>query len=77
MTRSHYEMSLSTTLIEAARAALGEQLPRYVPVPQQPPGNMRQLLARLVALDDAKRRRAAEHQFAASLPLPGPYWPHA
>jgi hypothetical protein len=76
MTRSRYEMSLSATLIDAARAALGQQLPHHVPVLHEPTGDMRQLLARLVAVEDAKRR-AAEHQFAASLPLPGPYWPHA
>jgi len=71
MTRSPYELRLTATVIEAARTAVGEELPRYLPVMQEPPPEIRELLARLVALDSAKRR-AAEHTAVASLPLQPP-----
>ena len=71
MTRSPYELALTATAIEAARTAVGEQLPRYLPVVQEPPPEIRELIARLVALDTAKRR-ATEHGAVASLPLQPP-----
>jgi hypothetical protein len=74
MTRSSYEISSRTALIDAARTALGEQLPRHVPALHEPPAEIRQLLASLVALDSAKRRDA-RREAAASLPLELPQWP--
>ena len=71
MTRSRYELALSATVIEAARTAVGEELSRSLPVMQEPPPEIRDLLARLVALDSAKRR-AAEQAAVASLPLQPP-----
>jgi hypothetical protein len=56
---------LSATVIEAARTAVGEELPRYLPVMQEPPPEIRELIARLVALDSVKQR-AAEHSAVAS-----------
>ena len=71
MTRSRYEFALSATVIEAARTAVGEQLPRYLPGVHEPPPEIRELIARLVALDSVKQR-AAEPRVAASLPLQPP-----
>jgi len=71
MTRSRYELALSATVIEAARTAVGEQLPRYLPAMQEPPPEIRALIARLVALDSVKQR-AAERRVVASLPLQPP-----
>jgi len=68
MTRSSYELRLTTTVIEAARTAVTEELPRYLPVLQEPPPEIRELIARLVALDSLKQR-ATEHGAVASLPL--------
>ena len=70
MTRSRYEIALSATVIEAVRTAVGEKLPQYLPVVQEPPPEIRELLARLVALDSVKQR-ATERRGAASLPLCG------
>jgi hypothetical protein len=71
MTRSRYELALSATVIEATRTAVAEELPRHLPVMQEPPPEIRELIARLVALDSAKQR-AAEQSAAASLPLQPP-----
>ena len=71
MTRSPYELALTATVIEAARTAVAEELPRYLPVMQEPPPEIRELIARLVALDSAKQR-ATEHSAVASLPLQPP-----
>jgi hypothetical protein len=71
MTRSRYELALSATVIEAARTAVGEELPRYLPVMREPPPEIRELIARLVALDSVKQR-PAEHSAVASLPLQPP-----
>jgi len=76
MTKSSYELAMTTTVIGAARTAVGEQLPRHLPALQEPPVEIRQLLARLVAADGAERR-AAERQTAASLPLQLPQWPQS
>jgi hypothetical protein len=70
MTRSRYELRLTATVIEAARTAVAEELPRYLPVMQEPPPEIREMIARLVALDSAKQR--AEHSGVASLPLQPP-----
>ena len=74
MTRSPYEISSGRAAIAAARNGLGEQLPRHFPALQEP-REIRQLLARLVAIDSAERRDA-QRQAAASLPLELPQWPH-
>ena len=37
MLRSRYELRLTTTVIESARTAVGKELPRYLPVMQEPP----------------------------------------
>jgi hypothetical protein len=71
MTRSRYELRLTATVIEAARTAVGEELPRYLPAVQEPPPEIRELIARLVALDSVKQR-ATEHSAVASLPLQPP-----
>jgi len=71
MTRSRYELALSATVIEATRTAVGEELPRYLPVMQEPSSEIRELIARLVALDSVKQC-AAEHTAVASLPLQPP-----
>jgi hypothetical protein len=68
MSRSRYELALSATAIEAARTAVAEQLPRYLPAMQEPPPEIRELIARLVALGSVKQR-AAERRVAAALPL--------
>jgi hypothetical protein len=68
MTRSRYELALSATVIEAARTAVGEQLRRHLPAVQEPPPEIRELIARLVALDSVKQRDA-ERRVVASLPL--------
>jgi hypothetical protein len=68
MTRSRYELRLTATVIAAARTAVTEELPRYLPVMQEPHPEIRELIARLVALDIAKQRAAA-HTALASLPL--------
>ena len=71
MTRSPYELRLTATVIEAARTAVTEELPRYLPVMQEPPPEISELIARLVALDSAKQR-ATEHSAVASLLLQPP-----
>ena len=71
MTRSPYELRLTATVIEAARTAVTEELPRYLPVMQEPPPEISELIARLVALDSVKQR-ATEHSAVASLPLQPP-----
>jgi len=71
MTRSRYKLALSATVIESARTAVGEELPRYLPVMQEPPPEIRELIARLVALDSVKQR-AANQAAVASLPLQPP-----
>jgi hypothetical protein len=71
MTQSRYELALSATVIEAARTAVGEQLPRHLPALQELPPEIRELIARLVAFDSVKQR-AAERRGAASLPLQPP-----
>jgi hypothetical protein len=76
MARSPYELALGTTVIDAARTALGEQLPRHLPALQEPPAEIGQLLARLAAIDSVERR-TAERQAAASLPLQLPAWPRS
>jgi hypothetical protein len=76
MTRTRYEIPPSAALVETARAAVGEQLPRYLPALREPPREMRELLARLVALDSVKRR-AAESRVTASLPLQPPQLPQS
>jgi hypothetical protein len=68
MTRSHYELRLTATVIGAARTAVTEELPRYLPVMQEPPPEISKLIVRLVALDSAKQR-ATEHSAVASLLL--------
>jgi hypothetical protein len=68
MTRSRYELALSATTIEAARATVGERLRRYLPAVQEPPPEIRELIARLVA-PDSVTRRAAERRVVATLPL--------
>ena len=68
MTRSTYELAQSAKVIEAARTGVAEQLRRDLPVLQEPPAEIRELLARLVALDSAGRR-TAERRAVASLPL--------
>jgi len=72
MTRSRYEIALSATVIEAARTAVGEKLPQYLPVVREPPPEIRELLARLVALDSVKQRATERRRGAASLPLQPP-----
>ena len=71
MTGSSYELRLTATVIEAARTAVTEELPRYLPVVQEPPPEIRELIARLVALDSAKQR-ATEQSAVASLALQPP-----
>jgi hypothetical protein len=71
MTRSPYELTLSATVIEEARTAVGEQLRRHLPAVQEPPPEIRELIARLVALDSVKQRHA-ERRVVASLPLQAP-----
>jgi hypothetical protein len=71
MTRSPCELALSAAVIEAARTAAGEQLPRYLPAMLEPPPEIRELIARLVALDSVTQR-AAERRVVASLPLQPP-----
>jgi hypothetical protein len=68
MIRSRYELRLTATVIEAARTAVTEELPRYLPVMQEPPPEIRELIARLVALDSVEQR-AVERRALASLPL--------
>jgi hypothetical protein len=71
MTRSRYELALSATVVAAARSAVGEELRRHLPAVQEPPAEITELIARLVALDSVKQR-AAEHSAVASLPLQPP-----
>ena len=68
MTRSRYELALGATVIAAARTAVGEELSRHLPAMQEPPPEIRELIARLAALDSEKRR-AAERRVVVSLPL--------
>ena len=72
-TRLRYEIPPRVTLIEAARTGIGEQLPRYFPALREAPPEIRELAARLVALDHVKQRaeerRSAERRAAAFLPL--------
>jgi hypothetical protein len=74
MTRSRYKLAPSGTVIDAARTAVAEELGRHLPVMRETPPEIRELIARLVALDSVKRR-AAEPRLVASfspqLPLPG------
>ena len=73
MTRSPYELALSATVIEAARTAVGDEVPRYLPVMQEPPPEIRELIARLVALDSAKQlatERIAGSSLSLQPPLP-------
>jgi hypothetical protein len=71
MTRSRYELRLAATVIEAARTAVTDEVTRYLPVMQEPPPEIRELIARLVALDSAKQR-ATERIAVASLSLQPP-----
>ena len=71
VTRSPYEIAQSATVIAAARTAVGEHLPRYLPAVQEPTPEIRELLARLVALDSAKQR-ATERSAVATLALQPP-----
>jgi hypothetical protein len=64
MTQSRYELALSATVIEAARTAVGEQSPRHLPALQELPPEIRELIARLAALDNVKQR-AAERRVVA------------
>ena len=68
MTRSTYELAQSAKVIAAARTGVAEQLRRDLPAMQEPPAEIRELLARLVALDSVEQR-TAERRAAASLPL--------
>jgi hypothetical protein len=70
MTQSRYELALSAT-VTAARTAVGKQLPRHLPALQELPPEIRELIARLAALDNVKQR-AAERRVVASLPLQPP-----
>jgi hypothetical protein len=74
MPRSHYKLTPSGTVIEAARTAVAEELRRHLPVVRESPPEIRELIAQLVALDTV-RQRAAKHRAIASLglqlPLPG------
>jgi hypothetical protein len=73
MIRSRYELALNAAAIEAARTAVAEQLPRYLPAVQDPPPEIRELIARLVALDSVEQRAAKRRVVASSplqLPLP-------
>jgi len=58
MTQSRYELALSATVIEAARTAVGEQLPRHLPALQELSPEIGELIARLAALDNVKQRAA-------------------
>jgi len=71
MTRSRYELRLTATLVEAARTAVGEELPRCRPAVQAPPPEISELIAWLVALDSVKQR-TTERSALASLPLHPP-----
>ena len=68
MSQSRYELALSATAIAAARTAVAEQLPRYLPAMQEPPPEIRELIARLVALGSMKQR-AAERRAVVALPI--------
>jgi hypothetical protein len=68
MIRSRYRAPLSAPVIEAARTAVGEELRRRLSVVREPPPEIEELIARLVALDSMKRR-AAECRAVAFLPL--------
>jgi hypothetical protein len=66
VTQSSYPAALSASIIQAARAAVGEELGRHLSVVREPPAEIRQLIARLVALDSVKRRAARRRVVAAS-----------
>jgi hypothetical protein len=68
MIRPNYRAALSTPVIEAARTAVGEELGRRLSVVREPPPEMKELIARLVALDSVKQR-VAERRVVASSPL--------
>ena len=68
MIRSSYRAALSTPVIEAARTAVGEELGRHLSVVREPPPEIEELIARLVALDSVKQH-AAERRVVASSPL--------
>ena len=68
MPRSHYKLTPSGTVIEAARTAVAEELRRRLPAVQESPLEIRELLARLVALDSVKQR-AADRRLVASVPV--------
>jgi hypothetical protein len=67
MTRSAYELALSAKVIDAARTGVAEELPRHLPAMQEPPAEIRELIARLVALDSAEQR-ATERRAAGLAP---------
>jgi hypothetical protein len=69
MTRSCYELALGAKVIEAARTAVAEQLPGYLPAMQEPPPEISELIARLVALEE---QRTTERRVVASLPFQVP-----
>jgi hypothetical protein len=68
MIRSRYRTPLSAAVIETARTAVGEELRRRLSVVREPPPEIEELIARLVALDSMKRR-AAECRAVAYWPL--------
>ena len=61
-------LALSATVIEAARTAVGEQLRRSLSCYAGAVPEIREVIARLVALDSVTQR-AAERRVVASLPL--------
>jgi hypothetical protein len=74
MARSTYESAQSAKVIEAARTGIAEQLRRDLPAMQEPPAEISELIARLVALDNVERRTAERRAVAPlplQLPLPG------
>jgi len=76
MTRSAYESVLGAKVIEAARTGVAEQLRRHLPGMQEPPAEISELIARLVAPNSVEQR-AAERRAVASLPLELPLPPAA
>lgn len=68
MPRSHYKLTPSGTVIEAARTAVAEELGRHLPVVPESPPEITKLLARLVALVSVTQR-GAKPRLVASLPL--------
>ena len=72
MTRPRYELALGATVVEAARTAVAKQLPRHLPAVQEPPREIRELIARLVALDSVDRAVGRRAVTSLSLQLPPP-----